>query len=94
MKTYNYLFLTFFSQNLNHNFMISDVTGKKVPAMKVFSISIKYLKDEMIEKMNKQISSGKISIKDIEFILTVPANWGEKARFIMEEAAIEVRIHI
>lgn len=74
--------------------MISDVTGKKVPAMKVFSISIKYLKDEMIEKMNIQISSGKISIKDIEFILTVPANWGKKAQFIMEEAAIEVRIHI
>lgn len=84
--------LLFENENLNHNFMISDVTGKKVPAMKVFSISIKYLKDEMIEKMNIQISSGKISIKDIEFILTVPANWGKKAQLIMEEAAIEAGI--
>lgn len=74
--------------------MISDVTGKKVPAMKVFSISIKYLKDLMIERMNLQISNGNISVKDIDFILTIPAKWGEKARSIMEGAAKEVRIHI
>lgn len=74
--------------------MISDVTGKEVPAMKVFSMSIKYLKDEMIEKMNLQISDGKICVEDIDFILTVPANWGEEAMLIMEGAAIEVRINI
>lgn len=74
--------------------MISDVTGKKIPAIKVFSISIKYLKDQIIERMNLQISNGKISVEDIDFILTVPAIWGEKARLIMEGAAIEVRIQI
>lgn len=74
--------------------MISDVTGKKIPAIKVFSISIKYLKDQIIERMNLQISNGKISVEDIDFILTVPAKWGEKARLIMEGAAIEVRIQI
>lgn len=74
--------------------MISDVTGKKIPAIKVFSISIKYLKDQIIERMNLQISNGKISVEDIDFILTVPAQWGEKARLIMEGAAIEVRIQI
>lgn len=46
----------------------------------------------MIKKMNSQLAMGEILVKDIDFILTVPANWGEEAKTIMEKAAVEVGI--
>lgn len=60
-------------------------------AMKIFSISIKYLKDSMLDTMNLRIAEGEILKKDIDFVLTVPAIWGDEAKRFMREAAIEVR---
>lgn len=78
-------------QNLHRNTMIEDITGKKMRAMDIFSISIKYLKDTMLETMNIRLADGIISEKDIDFVLTVPAIWGDEAKFFMREAAIQVR---
>lgn len=74
--------------------MLNDLTGKQISAIKIFSISIKYLKDQMIKEINSQLAIGEILVKDIDFILTVPANWGEEAKTIMEKAAVEVGIRM
>lgn len=70
--------------------MIKDATGKEMKAMDVFSICIKYLKNAMLSEMNLQIAEGKIIENDIDFVLTVPAIWGDEAKLFMREAAIKV----
>lgn len=63
-------------------------------ALDIFSISLKYLQDFMLEIMNKNIASGVISKENIDFVLTVPAIWGDGAKFFMREAAIKVKISV
>ena len=58
-------------------------------AMDVFSISIKHLKDNILEEINKRTASD-IYLSDIDFILTVPAIWGDSAKMFMREAAVRV----
>lgn len=58
-------------------------------AMDVFAISIRHLKDNMLKKMNSNVTSD-FFLKDIEFVLTVPAIWGDTAKMFMREAAIKV----
>lgn len=70
--------------------MIKDVTGKEMKAMDVFSICIKYLKNAMLSEMNLQLAEGQIIENDIDFVLTVPAIWGDEAKLFMREAAIKV----
>lgn len=60
-------------------------------AMDIFSISIEYLKDTMLKTINMRLADGVLSEKDIEFVLTVPAIWGDEAKLFMREAAIQVR---
>lgn len=70
--------------------MINDITGKEMKAMDVFSICINYLKNAMLCEMNLQLADGEIVENDIDFVLTVPAIWGDEAKLFMREAAIKV----
>lgn len=66
------------------------MTGKPKRAMDVFTLCIKYLKDTMIDAMKKKITFD-IKDTDIDFVITVPAIWGDAAKLFMREAAINVR---
>ena len=61
--------------------------------MDIFSISIKYLKDSMLNELNKRVTTT-ILATDIDFVLTVPAIWGDAAKMFMREAAIQVSLWI
>nr|XP_034316125.1 heat shock 70 kDa protein 12B-like [Crassostrea gigas] len=80
------------NKKLHRNLMIKDVTGKEMKAMDVFSICIKYLKNAMLSEMNLQLAEGQIIENDIDFVLTVPAIWGDEAKLFMREAAIKAGI--
>ena len=56
-------------------------------AMKVFSESIKYLKDHFVEKIE---SVKHVVETDIHWVLTVPAIWKDNAKQFMREAAQQV----
>ena len=56
-------------------------------AMKVFSESIKYLKDHFEEKIE---SVKHVVETDIHWVLTVPAIWKDNAKQFMREAAQQV----
>lgn len=62
-------------------------------AIKVFSYSIRFLKDHLMEEIKKcmiiQEAEGEV---DLEYVLTVPAIWGDKAKMFMREAAVGVRL--
>lgn len=81
-------------QNLHRESTIEDITGKPMKALDIFSISLKHLKDLMLETMNKNIASDIISKENIDFVLTVPAIWGDGAKLFMREAAIKVKISV
>lgn len=80
------------NKNLHRNSVIKDITGKKMRAMDIFSISIKHLKDTLIQTMNSRLAEGVFSENDIDFVLTVPAIWGDEAKLFMREAAIQAGI--
>lgn len=61
-------------------------------AIKVFSHSIRFLKDHLMEEIKKCIIQESEGAIDLEYVLTVPAIWGDKAKMFMREAAIGVRL--
>ena len=68
--------------------MIEDATGKKLVANKVFSASIKFLKNDLMKISEKRIAE--LTTKDIHWVLTVPAIWNDSAKQFMREAAQNV----
>ncbi|XP_062574079.1 heat shock 70 kDa protein 12A-like [Saccostrea cucullata] len=67
------------------NFMISDENGKEMLALDVFSSSISYLKNDMLEHCKNQLTG--IGENDIRWVITVPAIWSEAAKSFMRKAA-------
>lgn len=75
---------------LHRDCVIKDIIGKPMRAMDVFSLCIKHLKDTMIKVMTER-KTFDITDTNIEFVITVPAIWGDAAKLFMREAAIDVR---
>ncbi|XP_063414135.1 heat shock 70 kDa protein 12A-like [Mytilus trossulus] len=94
-ETNNFYYFRRFKMRL-HNEMLSldteieDVCGKKMKALDVFCISIKYLKEEMIKKLQSRLMGTKE--EDVQYVLTVPAIWADQAKFFMRKAAEEAGI--
>ena len=71
---------------ISRNLILEDGNGHTMNATKVFSESIKYLKDHFVGK----IESFKLVETDIHWVLTVPAIWKDNAKQFMREAAEQV----
>ncbi|XP_062587973.1 heat shock 70 kDa protein 12A-like isoform X2 [Saccostrea cucullata] len=76
--------------NLNRKTMLSDISGKQISAVKVFALSIKYLKEHFMTTLKMSLPDA--SEKDVKFVLTVPAIWTDAAKLFMREAAKEAGI--
>ena len=63
-----------------------DKTGKRLEGLLVFSESIRYIKQAAIATINKS-QPVKIEESSIQWVLTVPAIWGESAKQFMRQAA-------
>ncbi|XP_062582269.1 heat shock 70 kDa protein 12A-like [Saccostrea cucullata] len=92
----DYLYFQRFKMILHKDFEVnksiecSDITGEKLEATQVFMHCIRYLKDHLIDKINEKFAG--TSDRDIEYVLTVPAIWGDKAKMFMREAAVKAGI--
>jgi hypothetical protein len=73
---------------ISRNLILEDANGHTMNAMKVFSESIKYLKDHFVETINSRITG--LVETDIHWVLTVPAIWKDNAKQFMREAAQQV----
>lgn len=86
------------NKDLRRDTMLKDEGKKKsLPAISVFSHSIRHLKDHLLDSIKKMVSG--IEDSDIKFVLTVPAIWDDKAKQFMREAAKlggirETQLHI
>ncbi|KAJ8297751.1 hypothetical protein KUTeg_024282 [Tegillarca granosa] len=75
---------------LSYRTQLKDVNGKTLPAIKVFSMSIQYLKDKVLEHVKK--TGPLVTENDLNWVLTVPAIWDEQAKYFMRKAAEEAGI--
>jgi molecular chaperone DnaK (HSP70) len=75
-------------QKLSRQATLEDINGKKIEALAIFSMSIKYLKGHLHESLSKQVTG--VEETDILYVLTVPAIWDDSAKQFMREAAIKV----
>ena len=69
--------------------MIEDVLGKKLPAKRVFTLSIQHISNEVIE-LGKVHTGGELTGKDFHWTMSVPAIWSDAAKQFMREVATEV----
>ena len=60
--------------------------GKMFPAIKVFSMCIAALVDDMVNAGGKRVAGGLVK-SDVHWVLTVPAIWSDAAKQFMREAA-------
>lgn len=68
--------------------MIEDHLKNPIKALEVFSLSIRCLKKKCIDFFQKNHVS--VAYDDIQWILSVPAIWGESAKQFMRMAAEQV----
>ncbi|KAH3890513.1 heat shock 70 kDa protein 12A-like [Dreissena polymorpha] len=86
----NFKMLLYENKNLTRSTMLTDDKGLKMPAHKVFSACIRYLKDHLV---NLQSVPGKsLKFREMHWVLTVPAIWDDSAKQFMREAAVEAGI--
>ena len=57
-----------------------------MPAITVFSLAIRFLKDHLLKKIQERLKSA-LTEDDLYFVLTVPAIWDDPAKQFMREAA-------
>ena len=67
---------------------LEDITGRALPAIDVFSLSIRALKEHLIEELVKQGTG--LEVDEIQWVLTVPAIWSDSAKQFMRASAEKV----
>ena len=79
------------SQNLTLKTTIEDVRGQSLPAIEVFSASIKALRDHLHEALTFMTID--IREDEIKWVLTVPAIWSDPGKKFMRKNAEKVSIN-
>jgi hypothetical protein len=67
--------------------MLEGENGLLMPALKVFSESIKYLRGHLENHLQSKQGIGGFQASEVDWVLTVPAIWTDPAKQFMREAA-------
>lgn len=92
----NWYFFTKFKMSLyeiqseDQEPFIKDKTGKAMPALLVFSESLGYLKQSLLNEVKNQLIN--IEMNEIKWVITVPAIWSDPAKAFMRRAAAKAGI--
>lgn len=63
-------------------------------AVDVFAKVILYLKQHLLSKVKSLDTNMQLSPSDVQWVVTVPAIWDDKAKFFMRKAAEKVAIYM
>ncbi|KAK3100172.1 hypothetical protein FSP39_015747 [Pinctada imbricata] len=91
-KHKGWLYFSRFKMKLHNNprlcrsMMIKDENDYEMPALTIFTMAIKYLKEHLLKIIKDRVDVLDAN-KDIRWVLTVPAIWEEGAKQFMREAA-------
>ncbi|XP_063447377.1 heat shock 70 kDa protein 12A-like [Mytilus trossulus] len=92
----NYYYFQRFKMNLHNNtkikshMVLEDISGKSVPAIDVFGLSIKALVTHLTDILDKQGTG--MDKSEIQWVLTVPAIWTDAAKQFMRKSAANAGI--
>lgn len=67
---------------------LKEAGGKTLPAIAVFTLSIKALKDHLLDMLDTRGTT--LQAEEVLWVLTVPAIWTDSAKFFMRKAALRV----
>ena len=67
--------------------MITAANGARLPAILVFSTSLRYFRDHAIQEL-RDATGTKLGGEDIRWVITVPAIWRQQAKQFMREASL------
>ncbi|XP_054908999.1 heat shock 70 kDa protein 12A-like [Poeciliopsis prolifica] len=85
--------MALYSKHLSNNLEIKDANGKSMKALKVFSESLRFLKDDALRTINRNTGGDNLFIaSDFTWVLTVPAIWDPSAKQFMRKAAMQAGI--
>ena len=88
LNIYVFNTVTFYLQNITSDMALEDITGRALPAIDVFSLSIRALKEHLIKELVKQGTG--LKVDEIQWVLTVPAIWSDSAKQFMRASAEKV----
>lgn len=83
--------LRLFLQKVTSDMGLKASNGKMLPALKVFSESLRYLKEHALNTIQEASFETIYSKEEITWVITVPAIWSAAARQFMRLAAKEVK---
>lgn len=69
---------------------IEDATGKKLSALSIFALAIKFLQEDLLKETSKSLSDGGLTAGEVHWVITVPAIWNDAAKQFMREAGERV----
>ncbi|CAG2209464.1 Heat shock 70 kDa protein 12B [Mytilus edulis] len=72
-------------KNITMSMILEDVRGQPLPAIDVFSLSIKALKDHLDSTID--VKNLELDKRKTKWVLTVPAIWTDTAKQIMRKSA-------
>ncbi|XP_052819969.1 heat shock 70 kDa protein 12B-like [Mya arenaria] len=78
------------NEHLTKHITVEDFCGKQMEAFPLFVMSIKYLREHLLEEVTRQTRG--INETDILYVLTVPAIWDDNAKRFMRDAAVAAKI--
>ncbi|XP_063447416.1 heat shock 70 kDa protein 12A-like [Mytilus trossulus] len=77
-------------KDVSMDLILEDITGKPMPTIDVFALSIHALKKHLMLYLTKQ--GTEVELKDIRWVLSVPAIWTDISKQFMRESAVKVGI--
>ncbi|KAL4009154.1 hypothetical protein ACER0C_003006 [Sarotherodon galilaeus] len=84
--------LALYNKKLSRDVMIKAANGKTMKALKVFTESLRYLKEDALKTIAENTEGTKFKASDFTWVLTVPAIWDSSAKQFMREAATQAAI--
>lgn len=78
------------NSTLSRTTVIDDINGNQMPAMTIFSMSIRFLREHFLKMLNNQTCG--IEETEIQYVITVPAIWNDNAKQFMREVAVQAGI--
>ncbi|XP_052819020.1 heat shock 70 kDa protein 12A-like [Mya arenaria] len=85
--------LLFDKMELHRDTVIEDALGKKLTAKTVFSLCIRFLREDAMKTMNQRFTGAELKDEEVLWVLTVPAIWNDPSKQFMREAAEEAGIN-
>ncbi|XP_018590086.2 heat shock protein family A (Hsp70) member 12A.3 [Scleropages formosus] len=86
---FNNFKMQLYNKEISRDLMVTAANGRPFRAMKVFSESLRYLKDHALSTIGEHTSGKEFIASDVTWVLTVPAIWTAAAKQFMREAAVQ-----